>query len=219
MPPIRLLLVDDHEVIRIGLRAILELEPDLRVVGEASDGAGVAALTERLRPDVAILDVRMGAVDGIEACRELKARCPECAVLLLTSFGTEEAVLAGLMAGASGFLLKNTSRAELLRAIRAVAAGQSLLDPAVTRRVTERLVELASRAGSPELEQLSQREREVLVLVARGLTNREVAERLVIAELTARNHVSHILEKLGLSRRSAAAAVAVRLGLLDEPRV
>jgi DNA-binding NarL/FixJ family response regulator len=136
--------------------------------------------------------------------------------LLLTSFGTEQAVMAGLMAGASGFLLKNSGRAELLRAVRAVARGESLLDTAVTRTVTRRLVELASRAESPELAQLSQREREVLALVAQGLTNREIATRLVISEVTARNHVSHVLEKLGLNRRAEAAALAARLGLLEQ---
>jgi DNA-binding NarL/FixJ family response regulator len=215
---IRVMLVDDHEVVRMGLRAMLELESDIRVVGEAPDGETAVEQAAALRPDVVILDVRMGAMDGIEACRELKVRSPDSAVLLLTSFGTEEAVMAGLMAGAAGFLLKNSGRAELLRAVRAVAQGQSLLDPAVTRRVTERLVELAQRTGSSEIAGLSQREREVLVLVAHGCTNREIAEKLVISEITARNHVSHILEKLGMSRRSEAAAFAARLGLIDPPR-
>ena len=219
MALIRLLLVDDHEVVRIGLRALLELEPDMRVVGEAADGAAAVQQAQALQPDVVLMDVRMSAMDGIEACRELKSCVPGTAVLLLTSFGTEEAVLAGLMAGASGFLLKNTGRADLLRAVRAVAAGQSLLDPAVTRRVTEQLVELASRADPPELAQLSVREREVLALVAQGMTNREIAERLVISDVTARNHVSHILEKLDMSRRSEAAAFAARMGLRrDEGR-
>lgn len=218
MSAIRVLLVDDHEVVRLGLRTMLELEPDIRVVGEAPDGETAVEQAAALHPDVAILDVRMGAMDGIEACRELKLRAPQTAVLLLTSFGTEDAVMAGLMAGAAGFLLKNSGRAELLRAVRAVAQGQSLLDPAVTRRVTERLVELSQRSGQSEIAGLSQREREVLALVARGSTNREIAEQLVISEITARNHVSHILEKLGMSRRSEAAAFAARLGLNEPPR-
>jgi DNA-binding NarL/FixJ family response regulator len=217
MPPIRVLLVDDHEVVRIGLRAMLELEPDIRVAGEAGDGPAALALAPSVQPDVVLMDIRMGAMDGIETCRELKALLPETAVLMLTSFGTEESVLAALMAGASGFLLKNTGRTELLRAVRAVAAGQSLLDPAVTRKVTERLVQLAQKQENAELAQLSPREREVLVLVARGCTNREIAEQLVLSEVTARNHVSHILEKLGMSRRSEAAAFAARLGLGGPP--
>ncbi|HZQ35260.1 MAG TPA: response regulator transcription factor [Dehalococcoidia bacterium] len=213
MPPIRLLLVDDHEVVRIGLRAMLELEPDIRVAGEAADAPTALAVAPSLQPDVVLMDIRMGAMDGIEACRELKALLPETAVLMLTSFGTEESVLAALMAGAAGFLLKNTGRAELLRAVRAVAAGQSLLDPAVTRKVTERLVRLTQQEENAELAQLSPREREVLALVAQGCTNREIATRLVLSEVTARNHVSHILDKLGMSRRSEAAAFAARLGL------
>jgi DNA-binding NarL/FixJ family response regulator len=214
MALIRVLLVDDHEVVRIGLRSLLELEPDIVVTGEAADGAAAVAAAAALRPDVAILDVRMGEVDGISACREIRSACPETSVLILTSFGTEEAVLASLMAGASGFLLKNAGRATLLQAVRTLASGQSLLDPAVTRGVMHRLVELTARVGPAEVAQLSEREREVLRLVAEGLTNRAIAERLVISEATARNHVSHILEKLGLSRRSQAAALAARLGLL-----
>lgn len=217
MSVIRVLLVDDHEVVRLGLRTMLELETDLRVVGEAADGAGAVEQAAALQPDVAIVDVRMGPMDGIEACRELKVRSPETAVLLLTSFGSEDAVMAGLMAGAAGFLLKNSGRADLLRAVRAVAGGQSLLDTAVTRRVTERLVALAQRAEDGELAGLSQREREVLALVAQGRTNREIAATLVISEITARNHVSHILEKLGMSRRSEAAAFAAKMGLRTPP--
>jgi two-component system response regulator DevR len=214
MGRIRVLVVDDHEVVRLGLRSLLELEPDLEVVGEAADGEEAVRLAERLRPQVVVMDVRMERMDGIQACRELRSRVPEAAVLMLTSFGSNEAVIAALMAGAAGFLLKNAGRAELLRAVREVAQGRSLLDPAVTRHVTHRLVELASRAEHPALAQLSAREREVLVLVAQGRTNREVAERLEISEATARNHVSHILEKLGLGRRAEAAAFAVRVGLL-----
>lgn len=213
MPTIRVLLVDDHEVVRFGLRSMLELEADMTVVGEAEDGLAAIREAEARRPDVVILDVRMGAMDGITACREIKSRCPETAVLILTSFGTEDAVVAALMAGASGFLLKNAGRAALLQAVRAIAQGHSLLDPAVTRSVTRRLVELAARQEPAEVAPLSQREREVLTLVAEGLTNRAIADRLVISEATARNHVSHILEKLGLTRRSQAAVLAARLGL------
>lgn len=213
MAPIRLLLVDDHEVVRFGLRSMLELEPDMVVVGEASDGEAALREATAHRPDVVILDVRMGEMDGIATCRELKSRAPETAVLMLTSFGAEDAVIAALMAGASGFLLKNAGRSALLSAVRAVTRGQSLLDPAVTRAVTRRLVELAARSAPAEVAALSQREREVLTLIAEGLTNRAIADRLVISEATARNHVSHILEKLGLTRRSQAAVLATRLGL------
>jgi DNA-binding NarL/FixJ family response regulator len=209
---IRVLLVDDHEVVRAGLRAMLDLEPDLEVVGDAADGGDAVRQALWLRPDVVVMDVRMGpGIDGIEACRAVKSELPEAGVLMLTSFGTEEAVLAALMAGASGFLLKNAGRDDLLKAIRAVGAGQTLLDPIVTAGVTRRLFALASGAPHPLVARLSEREREVLALVAEGLTNRQIAGRLVISETTARNHVSHILEKLGMSRRAEAAAFAAQL--------
>lgn len=213
---IRVLLVDDHEVVRYGLRSLLEAEGDITVVGEAGDGAAAVRQAEALRPGVVVMDVRMGAMDGIEACRIIRDRVPGCAVLILTSFGTDEAVMSALVAGAAGFLVKNTSRADLIRGIRAVAAGHSLLDPTVTRRVTERLVDLATKATAPELAGLTEREREVLRCIADGNTNRQIADRLVIAEATARHHVSHVLEKLGLARRSEAAAFAARLGLRSQ---
>jgi DNA-binding NarL/FixJ family response regulator len=162
------------------------------------------------------MDIRMGASDGITACRELKAELPGTKVLMLTSFGTEEAVLSSLMAGASGFLLKNTGRDGLLNAVRTLAAGGSLLDPAVTGAIVQKLVALATQNGPDELAELTEREREVLALVAKGKTNKEIATDLVISEATARNHISHIFEKLGLSRRSEAAALAARLGLGKE---
>jgi DNA-binding NarL/FixJ family response regulator len=210
---IRLMLVDDHEVVRLGLRAIFELEEDIRVVAEAGDGVEALAVAQRERPDVILMDIRMGATDGIATCRDVRSCLPETAVVMLTSFGTDAAILSALVAGASGFLLKNTGRQDLLRAVRLVAEGHSLLDPAVTGRVTKRLVELATKELPRELSALSEREREVLALVAQGKTNRQIAETLVISEATARNHVSHILEKLGMSRRSEAAALASRLGL------
>ena len=211
--PIRVLIVDDHEVVRVGLRTLLQLEGDLTVVGEAADGDQAVREAARRQPDVVIMDVRMGVLDGIEACRAIKSERPATGVLMLTSFGTQDAVLAALMAGASGFLLKNAGHEELLRAIRAIAAGESLLDPAVTRGVTQRLVELVANGEHPLLRALSAREREVLVLVARGQTNKEIADALVISETTARNHVSHILDKLGVRRRAEAAVLAAQLGL------
>ena len=215
----RILLVDDHEVVLVGLRSVLGSEADLLVVGEATDGESAVRLAASLQPDVVVMDVRLGAKDGIEACREIKAASPRVSVLILTSFASDEAVLAALVAGASGFLVKNTGRAEILRAIRLLATGQSLLDPAVTRRVIERAVSSVSNSTPTEFADLSSREREVLQRLAHGDTNRQIAEHLVISEATARHHVSNVLEKLGLSRRSEAAALAARLrfGASDQP--
>lgn len=212
----RLLLVDDHEVFRIGLRTVLEFEPDFKVVGEAGDALSGVQAAESLRPDVVLMDVRLGGIDGVQACREIRSRFPDVRVLMLTSFADEDVVMSSIMAGAAGFVTKNVGRAELLRAIRAVAAGESLLDPAVTKQVLEKLVTLTQRDREREMDQLSEREREVLSLVAQGYTNREIAEKLVLSEHTARNHVSRIFEKLGLSRRSEAAAYAARMGLAPE---
>ncbi|HLH21049.1 MAG TPA: response regulator transcription factor [Chloroflexota bacterium] len=209
----RLLLVDDHEVVRAGLRTLLDLEADLDVAGEAASGEAAIAEARRLRPDVVLLDVVMEGLGGVEACRALRSLPHPPRVLMLTSYSDDDAVISSILAGASGYLLKNTSRAELLRAIRAVAAGQELIDPSVTGKVTRRLTQLA-RAPEPLPDPLSEREREVLALIARGCTNREIAERLVISEKTAGHHVSHILDKLGLSRRSEAAVYAVRKRLV-----
>ena len=210
---IRVLIVDDHEVVRIGLRTFLELESDITVVGEAADGEAAYREAKRTDPSVVVMDVRMGPAGGIEACRELKSELPDVGVLMLTSYGEKEAVLASITAGASGFLLKNTGHEELLRAIRRVAAGESLLDPAVTRAVTDRLIELSAQSEDPMIARLSEREREVLRHVAKGLTNKEIAQELVISPATARNHVSHVLEKLEMRSRSELAAFAAKVGL------
>jgi two-component system response regulator DevR len=208
MSKTRVMIVDDHEVVRLGMRAAFELEADLAVVGEASNGVEALAKVPVLAPELILMDVRMDKMNGIEACREIKSRYPDVRILMLTSYADEEAVAASVMAGASGYLLKNVSRAELLRAMRLVAAGQSLLDPNVTKQVMERL-----QVQVPGNE-LTEREREVLALVARGYTNKQIAEALYVTEKTARNHVSHILEKLGLARRSEAAAFAVEYKLV-----
>ncbi len=218
MPRVRVMIVDDHEVVRSGLKAILEPEEDMQVVGEASSAEDAIRKAPVLGPGVVLMDVRMEGMNGIEACRVIKSAHPQVSVLILTSFGEEEAVMSAIMAGASGYLLKNTGRADLLKAIRAVAAGQNLLDPSVTRNVMERLARLAAKEEERAVEDVSEREREVLALVAQGLTNREIAEKLVISENTARNHVSRILEKLGLTRRSEAAAFAAQHGLLKKPK-
>ena len=219
MPSIRVMIVDDHELVRSGLRATLEPEEDLEVVGEAGSAAQAIDDVASFRPDLILMDVRMEGMSGIEACRVIKSAHPQVNVLMLTSFGEDEAVMSSIMAGASGYLLKNVRRADLIRSIRAVAQGHNLLDPSVTGKVMDRLVRLAAREEERVVEAISEREREVLALVAKGLTNREIAERLVISENTARNHVSRILDKLGLSRRSEAASFAAQHGLLDEKKL
>jgi len=202
MTKTRIMIVDDHEVVRLGLRTAFELEPDLAVVGEASNGAEALAKMAVLDPQLILMDVRMEKMDGIETCREIKNRYPDVHILMLTSYTDEDAVIASILAGASGYLLKHLSRAELLRSIRKAAVGQMLIDADATKRAMERMIQMP---GS----ELTEREREVLALIARGYTNKQIAEALTVTEKTARNHVSHILEKLGLSRRSEAAVYAV----------
>jgi DNA-binding NarL/FixJ family response regulator len=209
MAKIRLMIVDDHEVVRLGMRAAFELEADIQVVGEASDGAEALAKVSVLAPQVILMDVRMQHMSGIEACRGIKSRHPDVRILMITSFSDEEAVFDSIVAGADGYLLKNVSRTELLKALRQIAAGQSLLDPTMSKRALARMTGLASGTENTPGEDLTEREREVLALVARGYTNKQIAESLFMSEKTARNHVSHILEKLGLARRSEAAAYAV----------
>ena len=216
MSRIRLMIVDDHEVVRLGMRAAFELEPDIAVVGEASNGAEALSKMSVLAPQLILMDVRMEKMSGIEACREIKSQYPDTAILMITSYADDEAVLASMLAGASGYLLKNLSRAELLRAIRLVASGQSLLDPAKVKQATTRLTALTDGGIQSHLpgSELTEREREVLALIARGYTNKQIADTLIVTEKTARNHVSHILEKLGLARRSEAAAFAVEYKLV-----
>lgn len=216
---VRVMIVDDHEIVRAGLRMVIELEPEIAVVGEAGSGEEFLRRVESMRPDVVLLDVLMEGMGGIEACRLAKAENPRLNVLMLTSHGDEQAVVAAVLAGASGYLLKNVGRADLLRAIRTVAAGGALLDPGVTRAVTGKLVELNRKAKADEAGLLSEREREVLQLVAQGLTNKEIAYQLGITEKTARNHISHILEKLNLSRRTEAATYAVQRKLVKLPPI
>ena len=216
--PLRILLVDDHEVVRAGLRVVLSVEPDLEVVGEAATAREAIDKALALRPDVVLMDVRLGGpedIGGVEACREIRSALPEVGVLMFSSYGERETVLSAIVAGAAGYLTKNVARAQLVAGIRAVGQGESLLDSAVTAPILQRLVELSRASPRPD-DVLSQREKEVLLLIAKGHTNREIAAALVISEHTARNHVTHILDKLGLSRRSEAAAFAAKLGLLDE---
>ena len=219
MASIRVMVVDDHEVVRSGLKAILEPEEDLDVVGEAASAVEAVQRVDSVLPHVILMDVRMEGTTGVEACRLIKSAHPEVNVLMLTSFGEEEAIMSSIVAGASGYLLKNVGRADLLKAIRSVAGGQNLLDPSVTGKVMERLAQLTAREQERAVEEISQREKEVLVLVAQGLTNREIADKLVISENTARNHVSRILDKLGFSRRSQAASFAAQHGLLTDEKL
>ncbi|HEY6284394.1 MAG TPA: response regulator transcription factor [Ktedonobacteraceae bacterium] len=202
MTKTRIMIVDDHEVVRLGMHAALEAEPDLTVVGEASNGAEALAKMPVLDPQLILMDVRMEKMNGIEACREIKSRNPEVHILMITSYTDDDAVISSILAGASGYLLKHVSRADLLRSIRLVASGNSLIDTNTAKQAMERLSQIP---GS----ELTEREREVLTLIARGYTNKQIADTLFVSEKTARNHVSHILDKLGLSRRSEAAAFAV----------
>ena len=202
MAKTRILIVDDHEMMRLGLRTAFEPEPDFAVVGEASNGAEALAKIATLDPQLILMDVRMEKMGGIEACREIKSRYPHVRILMLTSYTNEDAVISSIMAGASGYLLKHLSRPELLRSIRLVASGQTLVDANATQQALDRI------SQTPGWE-LTEREREVLTLIARGYTNKQIADALTVTEKTARNHVSHILEKLGLSRRSEAAVFAV----------
>jgi two-component system response regulator DevR len=202
MTKTRIMIVDDHEVVRIGMRAAFEAEPDLVVVGEASNGAEALAKMTVLDPQLIFMDVRMEKMNGIEACREIKSRFPEVYIVMITSYTDDDAVISSILAGASGYLLKHVSRTELLRSIRLVASGHSLIDTNTAKQAMERITQIP---GS----ELTEREREVLSLVARGYTNKQIADTLFVSEKTARNHVSHILDKLGLSRRSEAAAFAV----------
>ena len=195
----RLMIVDDHEVVRMGLKAALEVEDDFDVVAEAGNGRDAIDRARVQRPDIVLMDVRMDGMDGIEACREIRNELPDTKVLMLTSFAEEETVVAAVLAGAAGYVLKNVARARLLEALRAVARGESLLDSKVTRGVLEKL--LAGDGKRSERDVLTEREHEVLVLIAAGATNKEIAAKLVVSENTARNHVSHILGKLGFSRR------------------
>lgn len=214
---IRILLVDDQRLMREGLRVLLELEEGLEVVGEAGDGKEALELYAALRPDVVLMDVRMPGMDGVEATRRLRERWPEARILILTTFDDDAYVFEGLRAGALGYLLKDVSGGDLAEAIRMVAAGGAPLAPSVARKVVAEFSRLAPPSRPPDEglpEPLSEREKEVLRLLAQGLSNREIAERLVLAEGTVKNHVTTILQKLGVRDRTQAALRARQLGLL-----
>ena len=214
--PIRLLIVDDHIVVRKGLAAMLETEPGLQIVGEASNGAEAVELAKALRPAVILMDLMMPVMDGIEATRRIKQEAPECNILVLTSFSTNDKVLPSLNAGAIGYLLKDSTPTELVKAIHQVAQGEGSLDPAVTRQVLQKIQQPV--ASAPAQEELTDREREVLKFMARGYSNAEIAQLMVISNPTVHTHVSRILAKLNLTSRTQAALYALRKGLvtLDE---
>ncbi|MBB3083616.1 response regulator [Geodermatophilus sabuli] len=206
---IRVFLLDDHEVVRRGVADVLESDPGITVVGEAKNVAEALARVPALRPDVAVLDVRLPDGDGVSVCRELRSRMPELKVVMLTSYSDDEALFEAIMAGASGYLLKQILGQDLVSGIRAVAAGGSLLDPVATTAVLERLRRVADPGGP--LAKLSDQERTVLELIGEGLTNRQIGERMFLAEKTVKNYVSHLLAKLGLERRTQAAVLATEL--------
>ena len=208
MTNVRVFLVDDHEIVRRGLRELLESEGDLTVVGEAGTAEEALARIPVAAPQVAVLDVRLPDGDGVEVCREVRSRHPEIQCLMLTSYADDEALFSAIMAGASGYVLKQVKGADLVDGIRRVARGESLLDPSVTRRVLERL---RTKPEDDELAGLTDQERKILDLIAEGLTNRQIGERMFLAEKTIKNYVSNLLAKLGMSRRSEAAAYAARL--------
>ncbi|MDT0386314.1 response regulator transcription factor [Streptomyces dubilierae] len=209
--PIRVFLLDDHEVVRRGVHDLLDDEPDIAVVGEAATAEQALVRVPALRPHVAVLDVRLPDGDGVSVCRELRSRMPDLACLMLTSFDDEEALLDSIMAGASGYVLKQIQGSDLVSAVRTVAAGQSLLDPSATARLMARLRQTQEPEPEPDaLPGLTDREREILALIGEGLTNRQIGRRLYLAEKTVKNHISRLLAKLGVERRIQAAVLATQ---------
>ncbi len=220
-PSIRILIADDHEVVRIGLSALLDRQPGFRVIGQADSGREAIRLARALRPDVVVLDIRMPDGSGTDACRAILADSPDTPVVMLTSYADEEALFDAISAGASGYVLKRIGSDELVNAIRTVAAGHSMLDPAVTAAVLDRLRRAAHAEESGAFDELTEQERRVLARVAQGESNRQIAETMHLAEKTVRNYVSNILSKLALASRAQAAAFAIRnrlTELSDEPR-
>ncbi|MEU1202914.1 response regulator transcription factor [Streptomyces sp. NPDC005813] len=210
--PIRVFLLDDHEVVRRGITDLLDAESDISVVGDADSVEHALVRGPALRPHVAVLDVRLPDGDGITVCRELRSQMPELACLMLTSFDDEDALLDAIMAGASGYVLKQIRGSDLVSAVRTVASGQSMLDPTTTARLMRSLRDPAEPPTvAPELASLSPREREILTLIGEGLTNRQIGKQLYLSEKTVKNHISRLLAKLGVQRRVQAAVMASHL--------
>jgi len=210
MKTLRVLLVDDHEVVRVGLSTLLQDQPGVQVVAEAGSAEEAIRAAERHQPDLVLMDIRLPGESGITACRTITARWPQTRVIMLTSYADDELIFQALQAGAAGYVLKQVGNEELLRAIEAVRQGEALLDPATTRRVIERVRQREREADTAAFRDLTERELEVLALIAEGKTNAEIAQVLTLSEKTVRNHVSVILEKLGMSNRIEAATYAVR---------
>jgi DNA-binding NarL/FixJ family response regulator len=205
---IAVFLLDDHEIVRRGVQELLEAEPDITVVGEAGTAGSALARIPGLRPDVAVLDVRLPDGDGVSVCREIRSRMPEVACLMLTSFGDDEALFDAIMAGAAGYVLKQIRGTDLVGAVRTVASGESMLDPEAASRVMKRMRDQAQR--SDPLSALTGQERRILELIGEGLTNRQIGERMFLAEKTVKNYISALFAKLGMERRTQAAAYAAR---------
>ena len=208
-PAIKVFLLDDHEIVRRGVRDLLEAEADITVIGEAATAASALARIPALRPDVAILDVRLPDGDGVTVCREIRSQLPEVACLMLTSFGDDEALFDAIMAGAAGYVLKQIRGLDLVGAVRTVASGASMLDPQAAAKVMRRMRDQAAR--SDPLAELTGQERRILELIGEGLTNRQIGERMFLAEKTVKNYVSALFAKLGLERRTQAAVYATRV--------
>jgi DNA-binding NarL/FixJ family response regulator len=211
---VRVLLADDQELVRAGFRMILETQADIEVVGEAGDGVEAVTATRRLRPDVVLMDIRMPNLDGLQATKQVMATGSRSRVLILTTFDLDEYVYQALAAGASGFLLKNAPPEQLIDAVRVVAAGDALLSPSITRRVIEQFTRLPPPGGTDVLAGLTDREREVLKLVARGMSNAEIAAQLFVSDATVKSHVAHLLAKLQLRDRVQAVVLAYESGLI-----
>jgi len=209
--PLSLLIVDDHEVVRQGLAALLGRRPEFQVVAEAGTVAEAVAAARKFRPDLVVMDVRLPDGSGIEACREIRAEMPDTRVVMLTSYPDEDAVLSAIIAGASGYLLKQVRARDLVSALETVGRGESLLDPAVTGRVLERIRRIATADQPDELAQLTSQEQKILLLVAEGKTNKEIAADVFLSDKTVKNYVSSILAKLNLERRAQAAAFMARV--------
>ncbi len=208
-PTIRVYLLDDHEVVRRGLRDLLESEGDIEIVGESGSALEATARIPALRPDVAVLDGRLPDGNGIDVCRDVRSVDPSIKALILTSYDDDEALFAAILAGAAGYVLKQIAGNDLIEGVRRVAAGQSLLDPSLIARVLERV--RTGHTEQPELAALTDQERRILELIAEGLTNRQIGERMFLAEKTVKNYVSSVLSKLGLERRTQAAVLAAKL--------
>ncbi len=208
--PLRLLVVDDHEVVRQGLVSLLERRDHFQVVAEAGTAAEAVEMARKFEPDLVVMDVRLPDGSGIEACREIRAEFPTTRIVILTSYPDEEAVLSAIIAGASGYLLKQIRGRDLVSALESVGRGESLLDPAVTEKVLDRVRRIATGTYTDEMAQLTQQEQKILLLVAEGKTNKEIASEVFLSDKTVKNYVSSILSKLNLERRAQAAAFVAR---------